>query len=214
MNKNEKFIITINRELGSGGRTVGEKLAEKLGVSFYDKALIKALEEKYHLTVEEIEKLKGRKHGWWADFKRVIGIGQGGANSSQYYKVEMGEEPDLLTTDEMYKAEKEIVKGIAADESCVIAGRSAFYILKDQPNRLSILIQASMDHRIERVMRKQGVSREEAEKIIKKVDKMRENYVSHYTKTSRYDTRNYDLVISMDGKTEDEVAEMICQYIG
>ena len=214
MNKNEKFIITINRELGSGGRTVGEKLAEKLGVSFYDKALIKALEEKYHLTVEEIEKLKGRKHGWWADFKRVIGIGQGVANSSQYYKVEMGEEPDLLTTDEMYKAEKEIVKGIAADESCVIAGRSAFYILTDQPNRLSILIQASMDHRIERVMRKQGVSREEAEKIIKKVDKMRENYVSHYTKTSRYDTRNYDLVISMDGKTEDEVAEMICQYIG
>ena len=63
MNKNEKFIITINRELGSGGRTVGEKLAAKLGVPFYDKALIKALTEKYHLTVEEIEKLKGRKHG-------------------------------------------------------------------------------------------------------------------------------------------------------
>ena len=214
MNKNEKFVITINRELGSGGRTVGEKLAAKLGVSFYDKALIKALKEKYHLTVEEIEKLKGRKHGWWADFKRVVGIGQGVANSSQYYKVEMGEEPDLLTTDEMYKAEKEIVKGIAADESCVIAGRTAFYILKDQPNRLSILIQASMEHRIERVMRKQGMSREEAEKIIKKVDRMRENYVNKYTGTSRYDTRNYDLVITMDGKTEDEVAEMICQYIG
>ena len=213
MNKNEKFVITINRELGSGGRTVGEKLAAKLGVPFYDKALIKALKEKYHLTVEEIEKLKGRKHSWWADFKRTLSIGQS-ANSSQYYKVEMGEEPDLLTTDEMYKAEKEIVKGIAADESCVIAGRSAFYILKDQPNRLSILIQASMEHRIERVMRKQGISREKAEKIIKKVDKMRENYVSHYTKTSRYDTRNYDLVISMDGKTEDEVAEMIYNFIG
>ena len=213
MNKNEKFVITINRELGSGGRTVGEKLAAKLGVPFYDKALIKALTEKYHLTVEEIEKLKGRKHGWWADFKRTLSIGQS-ANSSQYYKVEMGEEPDLLTTDEMYKVEKEIVKGIAADESCVIAGRTAFCIMKDQPNRLSILIQASMDHRIERVMRKQGLSREEAEKVIEKVDKMRENYVSHYTKTSRYDTRNYDLVITMDGKTEDEVADMILRYIG
>ena len=63
-------------------------------------------------------------------------------------------------------------------------------------------------------MKKQGLSREEAEKVIKKVDKMRENYVNKYTSTSRYDTRNYDLVISMDGKTEDEVAEMICQYIG
>ena len=86
--------------------------------------------------------------------------------------------------------------------------------MKDQPNRMSILIQASMDYRIERVMKKQGLSREEAEKVIKKVDKMRENYVNKYTSTSRYDTRNYDLVISMDGKTEDEVAEMICQYIG
>ncbi|MBO4720202.1 MAG: cytidylate kinase-like family protein [Prevotella sp.] len=214
MNKNEKFVITINRELGSGGRTVGEKLAEKLGVPFYDKALIKALTEKYHLTVEEIEKLKGRSHNWWADFKRIVGIGQIFANSSQYYMVKMGEEPDLLTTDEMYKAEKEILKGIAAEESCVIAGRTAFYILKDQPNRLSVLIQASMDHRIERVMSKQNLSREEAEKAIKKVDKMRENYVNKYTGTSRYDTRNYDLVISMDGKTEDEVAEMIYQFIG
>ena len=71
-----------------------------------------------------------------------------------------------------------------------------------------------MDHRIERVMSKQNLSREEAEKAIKKVDKMRENYVNKYTGTSRYDTRNYDLVISMDGKTEDEVAEMIYQFIG
>ena len=213
MNKNEKFVITINRELGSGGRTVGEKLAAKLGVPFYDKALIKALEEKYHLTVEEIEKLKGRKHSWWADFKRTLSIGQG-AGSSQYYKVEMGEEPDLLTTDEVYKAEQEILKGIVEDESCVIAGRTAFHILKGQPNRLSILIQASMEHRIERVMRKQGISRKEAEKIIKKVDKMRENYVNKYTGTTRYDTHNYDLVISSDGKSEDEIAELIFSYIG
>ena len=77
MNKNEQFVITINRELGSGGRTVGEILAKKLGVSFYDKALIKALEEKYNLTVDEIEKLKGRKTRWWEDFKRVVDIGNG-----------------------------------------------------------------------------------------------------------------------------------------
>ena len=214
MNKNEKFVITINRELGSGGRTVGEKLAEKLGVPFYDKALIKALEEKYHLSVDEIEKLKGRKHGWWADFKRVVSLGQSMANSSNYYKVEMSEEPDLLTTDEMFKAEKEILKGIAEEESCVIAGRSGFFVLKDFPNRLSILIQASIESRIGRLMRKQGLSHQDAEKIIKKVDKMRENYVNKYTGTSRYDTRNYDLVISMDGKTEEEVVDLILKYIG
>lgn len=214
MNKNEKFVIAINRELGSGGRTVGEKLAEKLGVPFYDKALIKALEEKYNLTVEEIEVLKGRSHSWWADFKRVMGIGQAVANSYQYYQVSANQEPDLLTTEAMFKAEKEILQGIAEEESCVIAGRSGFFVLKKHPNHLSILIQASMEHRIERVMRKQGLSREEAEKAIKKVDKMRENYVNKYCGTTRYDTRNYDLVISMDGKTEDEVAEFIYKYIG
>ena len=63
MKKDEKFVITINRELGSGGRTIGRLVAEKLGVPFYDKAVIKALQEKYNLTTEEIERLKGRKHG-------------------------------------------------------------------------------------------------------------------------------------------------------
>ena len=59
MNKNEKFVITINRELGSGGRTVGRILAEKLGVPYYDKALAKPLEEKFDMTLDQIEKLKG-----------------------------------------------------------------------------------------------------------------------------------------------------------
>lgn len=213
MKKNEKFVITINRELGSGGRTVGEKLAAKLGVPFYDKALIKELCQKYHLTVEEIERLKGGNSGWWSEFKRSLAFDK--INSSIiYYQVAMGEEPQMLTTDEMFKTEKEIILGIAHEESCVIAGRSGFFILKDHPNHLSVLIQASMEHRINRVMKKQGLRHDEAEKIIKKVDKMRENYINRYTNTSRYDTRNYDIVISMDGKTEDEVAELIYKFIG
>ena len=74
MKLSEQFVITINRELGSGGRTIGEKLAEKLGVPFYDKALIQGLKEKYELTTEEIERLKGQQHNWWADFKRSLKI--------------------------------------------------------------------------------------------------------------------------------------------
>jgi cytidylate kinase len=70
-----------------------------------------------------------------------------------------------------------------------------------------------MEQRIQRVMKKQMLSREAAEEVIKKVDKMRERYVNKYAKTSRYDTRNYDLVISMAGHTEDEVADLIMQYI-
>ena len=213
MNKNARFIIAINRELGSGGRTIGEKLAARLGVPFYDKALIKALEDKYNLTVEEIENLKGRNHSWWADFKRVIGMGYA-INTSQYYKVSYINEPDLLTTDEIYKAEQEILKGMAESESCVIAGRTAFYMFRNHPNHLNILIQAPKEHRIKRIMNKRDITAEEAEKIIDKVDKMRENYVNNYTGTDRYDARNYDLVFSTAGKTEDQIVDLIMEYIG
>ena len=213
MNKNEKFVITINRELGSGGRTVGEKLAAKLGVPFYDKALVKGLMEKYNLTVDEIERLKGRSHSWWADFKRALNLGAR-MNESFNYQLDMSAEPDLLTTDEMFKAEKEILKGVAEDESCIVAGRSGFFVFRHHPNRLSILIQASLGHRIDRVCHKQDMSPEEARNLIEKVDKMRENYVKRYTKSSRYYTRNYDLVISADGKSEDEIVELILLYLG
>ncbi len=213
MNKNEKYVITINRELGSGGRTVGLKLAEKLGVQFYDKAVVKAIEEKYNLNVEEIEKLKGKKHNWWSDLKRVVSVG-GGIMGVPYYSVSEGEVTVKTTTDEMFKTETQILKGIAEEESCVLAGRSGFFVFRDHPNHLSILIQASMESRIKRLMGKQNLSEEEARKTINKVDEMRENYVNRYTGTSRYDTRNYDIVLRADGKTEDELVDIIMQYIG
>ncbi len=212
MNKNEKFVITINRELGSGGRTVGRLLAEKLGVPFFDKALIKALQEKYHLTVDNIEKIKGSKHSWWDDVVRILDIGPG--MNSNFYLPKKADEADLLTTDEIFKTETLILQDLAAEKSCVVAGRSGFHVFRDHPNHLSILIQASMDFRAKRVARKQNITEDEAIKIIEKVDKMRENYVKKYTGTSRYDTRNYQLVIAADGKTEEEIAEMIMQYIG
>ena len=212
MNKNEKFVITINRELGSGGRTVGEKLAEKLGVSFYDKAVIMGLEEKYHLTVDEIEKMRNKKHHWWSDFKLVTGIGEGLVSSNRLIS-ETGKEPDVLTTETMFKAESEILQDIANVESCVIAGRSGFYVFRNHPNHLRVMIQASLPFRIKRLVRKKGITEEEARKIIEKVDKMRENYVKKFTGTTRYDTRNYDIVISADGKTEDQIVDQILLYI-
>jgi cytidylate kinase len=211
MNKNEQFVITINRELGSGGRTIGRLLAEKLDVPFYDKAVIKALQEKYHLTIHEIERLKGRKHSWWADVERILKID--GGMSMNYYLPQKGNAPDLLTTDEMFKTETQILQDLAAEKSCVVAGRSGFHVFREHPNHLSILIQASMEYRIKRVTRKHNCTEDEARKTIDKVDKMRENYVKKYTGTSRYDTRNYQLVITADGKTEEEIANIIMQYI-
>ena len=211
MKKNEQFVITINRELGSGGRTVGRKLALRLGVNYYDKALIQALQDQYHLTVDQIENMKGRKQGVWSDVERILNIGPG--INTNYYMSQKDDASEVITTDEMFKAETAILKNIAKDMSCVVAGRSGFYVFRDHPNHLSILIQASMPFRMKRVARKQNISEEEARKIIDKVDEMRENYVKNYTKSSRYDSRNYELVIAMDGITEDDAVEIILDYI-
>ena len=203
MNINNKYIITINRELGSGGRTVGRKLAEKLGVEYFDKAVIKALQERYNLSVEQIEQLKGQETSWWEEFKRKMTF------SDSEYDLNRTD----IETEDVFRAETQVLKALAKDQSCVIAGRTACYVFRDNPNHLSVFIQASMPCRMARVAREQNMSKEEARLTIDKVDKMRENYVREFTGTSRYDTRNYHLVINMDELTEDAAVALILAYI-
>ena len=214
MDKNQKYVITINRELGSGGRTVGRKLAEKLNVAFYDKLLINELKKKFELDTEQIEKVKSGKSDWWREFINAATYMGQGMNELWYYQRMTGEEGTLVTSRDMFKVVKEILQNVAEEGSCIIAGRSGFSVFAEHPNHLSIFIQAPMEHRIQRIMSKQNLSHEEAEKVIKKVDDMRESYVKKYAGVSRYDTRNYDLVINMEGKTEDEVVELILKFIG
>ena len=113
----------------------------------------------------------------------------------------------------MFRAETEVLRALAKEQSCVIAGRTACYVFREHPNHLSIFIQASMLSRMDRVAREQNMSKEEARMTIDKVDQMRENYVREFTGTSRYDTRNYQLVLSMDELSEDAAVELILSYI-
>lgn len=205
MDKNTKFVITINRELGSGGRTVGRKLAERLEVKYYDKALIDALTKEFGLTVDEIEKYKAQKKSWWNEFNNYY---KRRTAASQPMEAEV-----VLTTESMMETESRILHELAAHESCVVAGRSGFLVFREWPNHINIFIQASMENRISRLMRKQQVSRDEAVAIIENVDKGRETYIHKYADTSRYDTRNYNLVINMDDLTEDDAVDIIMCYL-
>lgn len=213
MNTNENFIITISRELGSGGRTVGRKLAAALDVRYSDKELIRQLMEQFNLTASGIEQLKGKRKNWISDFITFVApVPKVGmlVNTDSRYIQEF--RPDL-TTDDLFKAETQILQSIADEGSCVIAGRSGFFVLKDRPNKLDIFITASPEHRIERVMRKQQLSREEAMAAIESVDKARDNYVQRYTGKSRNDARNYDLCLNMDSLSEDDAVELILSFI-
>jgi cytidylate kinase len=206
MNKNEKFVITINRELGSGGRTIGRLLSEKLGVPFYDKAVIDGLTQKFGLSPERIEEIKAQKKSWWNDINTYYQTLVNSANMPMEAEVK-------LDNASMFETEQRILQELAAQTSCVVAGRTGFMVFREWPNHLNVFIQASMPHRIQRVMRRQNVSEQEARDIIAKMDTTREAYIKKYEDTSRYDTRNYQLVISMDDLSEDDAAEIIMDYI-
>ncbi len=210
----EPFVITISREVGSGGRTIGRKLAERLGVRFSDKELIGALQSKLNLSPDRIEELKGKKKRWLDDFIQMVApVPTSGLlvdGDSDY----IAEYNSSLSVNDLFEAEKDILNGIADEGSCVIAGRSGFFVLKDRPNKVDILITASRENRIARIMSKQGLSREKAQEVVETVDKARDNYVLRYTGQSRYDSRNYHLVINMDYLTEDKAVELIMSYLG
>ena len=206
MNKNEKFVITINRELGSGGRTIGRLLSEKLGVPFYDKAVIDGLTQKFGLSPERIEEIKAQKKSWWNDINTYYQTLVNSANMPMEAEVK-------LDNASMFETEQRILQELAAQTSCVVAGRTGFMVFREWPNHLNVFIQASMPHRIQRVMRRQNVSEQEARDIIAKMDTTREAYIKKYEDTSRYDTRNYQFVISMDDLSEDDAAEIIMDYI-
>ena len=216
MNTTEKFVITISRELGSGGHTIARKLADRLNVHLCDKELIKGLCQKFDLTPTSIERLKGQKKNWLADFVHFVFPAPSAAGFASAEKIrEIGKEfnPDV-TTDDIFLAETEILRELAEEESCVIAGRSGFFVLKDHPNKVDIFITASRENRVSRVMDRQNLDKEMAEEAIDRVDKARENYIRRFAGVSRYDARNYDLCLNVDDLTEDQAVEVILAFLG
>ena len=213
MNTKEPFVITISREVGSGGHTVGQILADKLETRYCDKLLVESLQKQFGLSVSGIETLKGEKKSWLADIlnkvspvpsAKIMGVNP---KYSQEFRVD-------ITPDDIYQAEVKIIQDMANLGSCVIAGRSGFFVLKDHPNKLDVFITAPIACRVQRIMKKQGLSEESALALIDGIDKARENFIKRYAGVSRYDVRNYDLVLNAEGHTEEQLANLILSYIG
>lgn len=206
MNKNEKFVIAINREVGSGGHAIGEKIAQKLGVKFYDKAIIKELTKKFNLSVDELEEVRASKFNWWNNLVESY---------MNRYRIEerFDVQSTVATTDNVFRVESDFLKQLAEDESCVIAGRSGFYIFRDHPNALKIFITCDIDKRIERMMKVRKMTEDEARAAIEKFDKGREAYTKKFSGRSRYDARNYDLVVNVTQMSEQQAVDLIMDYI-
>lgn len=200
----DKYIITIGRQFGSGGRSIGQKIAEKLNIHFYDKELI-SIAAKESGTDPEIFKDVDEKAANSLLYSLSTGMYGFGSGFSA-----MG---DLPVNDKLYLLQHKIIKEIAEKESCVIVGRCADYVLRENPNCVNIFIYADMAFRKEQSVKKHGIDEARAEHIINKTDKSRANYYSFYSGQKWGMAENYDLCINSSKLSEDKIVDLIIDYI-
>ena len=197
--------------MGSGGHSIGRRLAERLGVKFCDKQVMQQMMQQFGLTIYEIERIKAKKKSWLGDFfDKIAPV----ARKEVFLQSSPVSVEYSVSADDIAAAEKEILSALVEEGPCVVTGRAGFAILRDHPNKLDVFIRCSMQNRVDRVCSKQGIDAGQARTLIDSVDESRENYVQRISGRSRYDSRNYDLVLNVDDLTEDEAVDYIMKFAG
>ncbi len=200
----ENLVITIGREYGSGGREIGRKLAETLGIKFYDKELIDMAAKESGMSKEVFEKIDETAASSLL-YSIVSGTYMIGNHMSPLL--------DLPINDKLFILESDIIKEIAAKESCVIVGRCADYILRDYKNCINIFIHAPLKTRIEHAITQYNLPAEKAEQKINKIDKKRGTYYNYYTGNKWGQTQLYELSVDSSVLGIDATAEFIKGFI-
>ena len=192
-NTSTPVIITIAREYGSGGRYIGKLVAENLGIKLYDKNIIENMAEDTGLAEEYIEE-NGQK-------RNVLDVFNNG-----YYV-------GLNNADELFIKESEFIKKVASEESCIIVGRCADFILKDNKNTIKIFINNSMENKVKRATEFYHMNKEKAEKEISRINKLRANHYKYYTEKDWKEPSNYDICINSDAIGIDNAVNLICDMV-
>lgn len=172
------IIITIGREYGSGGRLIAKKLSEDMGITFYDKQLISDVAKKTGFSEHFIRN---------AEHQRPT-------NSFLYDLYTSVQTPSV--PDQVFIAQAKVIKEVAARESCVIVGRCADYILRDQPNCLKVFVNAPLDQRIRRAREEYGVQEANLESFVIRQDKARASYYNYFATGRWGQSREYDLCVN------------------
>lgn len=200
----DNVVITIARQYGSGGKTIGEMLADRLGVHFYNKELMKLASEDSGISealfVNADEKVKNT---------RLFKIAQ------NVYSGELipPESDDFTSTDNLFNYQAKIIRKLAEEESCVIVGRCADFVLKDYDNVLSVFVHAPHDFCMEQAAKKHSMSARELDKFIQKTDKHRAEYYKYHTGREWTDARNYDLCLDSSKLGFERCVEEIIAYM-
>ena len=189
-----KFIVNIGRQLGSGGREIGEKLAARLGIDFYDKELINLASEESGLCREFFEK---------ADEKASQGI-IGGLFGMRF---------PFISNDALFKVQSDVIRKLASEKSCLFVGRCADYILRDNPRCVNIFISASREDRIARLCRLHSISESAAEEKMNKADKRRAEYYNYYSYKTWGAAATYHLCVDSSVLGIDETVGYIEEFV-
>lgn len=200
----KKLIITIARQYGSGGREVGEQIAEKLGIPLYDKEIITEAAAKSNLNVEVIQKTEETAAN---SLLYTLAMGSNIAGTTLHFGYKMP------LNDKLFIIQSDLIKEYASQGSCVIIGRCSDYVLRDEANILRIFIYGDLDHRQARVAsRHPEIKSSQIIDVINKTDKRRASYYNFYTgnKWGKYD--NYDVAVNSSTLGIEGTAEMICSF--
>lgn len=184
--KGKKIVITISREYGSGGHYVGELLAKRMGINFYDKNLINLISKKSGLSKEYVE-----------------------ANNQKLASFKYIDNND----DRIFIAEEKVIKDLAKKESCVIVGRCADYILKDNKDTIKVFLYSSSQDKVKRAVKYYNLEEDKALKEINKINSERAKHYKYYTNRDWYDFANYDIALNVDYLGVEKTAELLEQVI-
>ena len=197
------FTVTLTRGCGSGGRTIGKMLAERLGIPYYDKDLIKFASEESGINEALFSKAdESKRNSLFKRYDRSFG--------DQLISPESGE---FTSDDNLFNYQARVIKQLADSEDCVIIGRCADYVLRDHPRVLRVFTHAPMDFCIEQVVRLYGVNEREAQRQIERIDRARSTYYRYYTGVEWDNARNYDLCLNTKELGFERCVDIIEHYI-
>lgn len=202
----EKFIINIGRQLGSGGREIGQQLARRYHTTCYDKELIRIASKESGLCPELFEKADEQNQrsiisGFFGGIRFPF-AGDGGLSPNYY-----------LNNDTLFKIQSDVIRQLAEKESCVFVGRCADYILREHPRCVNIFISASEEDRIERIQKYSEVNKVKAISLMEEIDKKRANYYNFYTTKQWGAAFSYDLCINSSTLGLEKTISFIEEFI-
>lgn len=205
---NPAIVITIGRQFGSGGRELGRKLAERLGIKYYDKELLIEAAKRAGVSEEFFEK-KDERFPTFVNGLFSFTFGYGAMSSASYSGA------NSISDDSLYRAQSDFIHSLADENSCVIVGRTADYVLRDHPGLVNIFVHAPAEVCARRIMARdpECTTIEKAKQKAHRMNKLRASYYNFYTDRTWGQASTYHLSVDTSLMPMESIVEMVCDYI-